>query len=390
MNNTVEKLSDNDANKSNNSYKVLILSCGTGGGHNTAAKAIQEELLTQNVQADFKEYLEIINPKLKDKVNNLYIKSTNREGKVFKNIYHLGKIYEKTKLRSPVYILNSLSKQKLYKYIKDNEYNYIITTHLFAAQALTAIKKQHDIHFMQVATDYVSIPFWKETNPDYFVIPSEELESDFIEKGMKKQKLLPLGIPVMKQYRKEYDKQETKKSLNLDLNKKYILILNGSMGFGNVNEIAEKLLENIKDFSFIISCGNNNKLKNFLDNKYKDNERIIALPYTNKLGEYVASSEIILTKPGGLTTTEIATMRKPLVHIMPIPGCENYNANFFADRQMSMKCEDINQVINNTKKIIENKNLQMEIAENQKKYIAGDACEQIVGTIIKELNRSNI
>ena len=179
--------------------KVLILSCGTGGGHNTAAKAIQEELIIRNIKADFKEYLEIIDPKLKDRINNLYIKSTNKNGRVFKKVYRLGKMYEKTKLKSPIYILNSLNKEKLYKYIKDNNYSFIVTTHLFAAQALTAIKEEHHIHFLQIATDYVSIPFWEETNPDYFIIPSKELESDFIEKGIKKQKLIALGIPVKKQ-----------------------------------------------------------------------------------------------------------------------------------------------------------------------------------------------
>ena len=371
-----------------NSKKVLILSCGTGGGHNTAAKAIQEELLAKGIKTDFKEYLEIINPKLKDRVNNLYIKSTNKNGKVFKRVYHLGTIYEKTKLISPVYFFNSLNKKKLYTYIKDNQYAFIITTHLFAAQALTAIKKEHHIHFLQVATDYVSIPFWEETNPDYFVIPSKELEADFIQKGMKKQKLLPLGIPVGKQYRKnDYDEQKLKAKLGLDLNKKYILILNGSMGFGNVKEIAKRLLENIKDYTFIISCGNNNKLFDFLNNEYKDNDRIVVLPYTNKLGKYMKISEVILSKPGGLTTTEIATMRKPLIHIMPIPGCENDNANFFEKRQMSIKCENIEQVISNTKKIIENKNLQKEIVENQKKYIIGDTCEKITEIVLKELNR---
>ena len=375
---------------SNKCSKVLILSCGTGGGHNAAAKAIQEELLAKNIQADFKEYLEIINPKLKDKINNLYIKSTNKNGKMFKKIYSLGRIYEKTKLKSPVYFLNSLNKEKLYKYIKDNNYNFIVTTHLFAAQALTAIKKKHNIRFMQIATDYVSIPFWEETNPDYFIIPSKDLESDFTEKGIEEQKLLPLGIPVMKQYRKDYNIQETKKQLNLDINKDYVLILNGSMGFGNVKEITKKLLENIKDVTFIISCGTNNELVSFLNSEYKNNERVIALPYCNELGKYMAISKIILTKPGGLTTTEIATMRRPLVHIMPIPGCENYNANFFFERNMSIKCENIEQVVNSTKELLENLKLQNKLVENQEKYIAKDTCDKITNIVIKELNRGNI
>ena len=83
-------------------------------------------------------------------------------------------------------------------------------------------------------------------------------------------------------------------------------------------------------------------------------------------------------------------MRKPLIHIMPIPGCENDNADFFAKRQMSIKCENIEQVISNTKNLMENKTLQKKIIENQKKYIAGDAREKIADIVIKELDRGNI
>ena len=176
--------------------KILILSCGTGGGHNSAALAIQENLLEKGIQADFIEYLDIINKKVKNSINHLYITTTRGNGKVFKTVYRLGELYQKTKLKSPIYQLNYLNRKKLYEYILEYEYDYVITTHLFAAQALTAIKKKYPIHFIAVATDYVCIPFWEETNPDYFIIPSEELAKDFIEKGIQQEKLLPLGIPV--------------------------------------------------------------------------------------------------------------------------------------------------------------------------------------------------
>ena len=104
----------------------------------------------------------------------------------------------------------------------------------------------------------------------------------------------------------------------------------------------------------------------------------------------MAISEVILSKPGGLTTTEIATMRKPLIHIMPIPGCENNNADFFAERQMSIKCKNMEQVINNTKELIKNKSLQKKLIDNQKKYIKRDTCEKIAEIVIKELDRGNI
>lgn len=364
--------------------KILILSCGTGGGHNSAALAIQENLTEKGLQADFIEYLSIINPKIKNGINKLYIKSTVGNGKAFKVVYRLGELYQKTKLKSPVYGLNRLNKNKLYQYIKQNQYDYIVTTHLFAAEALTAIKKEHPIHFMAVGTDYVSIPFWEETNPDYLVIPNKALEQDFINRGIDKNKLLPLGIPVAKTYTEEYNQSECKKELKLEENKKYVLILTGSMGFGNIKQIIKELLNNIKEVTFIISCGNNEKLLNDLEKTYKGNESVIALPFTNKISAYMKSSEIILSKPGGLTTTEIATLNKPFIHTMPIPGCENYNANFFSERKMSIKCNTIEEIVNSTKELLENKELQKELVQNQRKYMNKNVCNEISNIIIEK------
>lgn len=362
--------------------KVLILSCGTGGGHNSAALAVQESLRDKGVHADFIEYLDIINKKVRNGVNKLYINSTKMNGKIFKRIYRLGELYSKTKITSPVYVLNKLNKKKLHKYIQEKGYTYIITTHLFAAQALTEIKKEHNIHFAQIATDYVCIPFWEETNPDYFIIPSEDLKEEFISKGIEEEKLLPYGIPVSKAYTRNIDKERTKKSLKLEIDKNYILILTGSMGFGSIEKMLKELMQKVKDVIFIVSCGNNKKMLETLNREFNKEKRIIALPYTDKVSEYIKISEIVLSKPGGLTTTEIAVSRKPFIHTMPIPGCENYNAQYFNKRKMSIKCDTLNEVIENTKKLYENKNMQEEMIKNQERNIRRDTADKITELIL--------
>lgn len=369
----------------NTKEKVLILSCGTGGGHNSAAKAMQENLMDKGIETDFIEYLDIVNQKVRDRVNKLYIHTTRENGKVFKVVYKLGELYQKTNLKSPIYALNFLNKKRLYKYILDNNYKYIITTHLFAAQSLTAIKKEHNIKFMAIATDYVCIPFWEETSPDYFVIPSADLKQDFKNKGIPEEKLQPLGIPTAKVYRQDYDKKEYKEKLNFHIDEKYVLILTGSMGFGNITDLIKKLQEEIKHIYFIVSCGHNEDTFNTLKAEYKNTGNIIILPFTDKISDYMKASDVILSKPGGLTTTEISTLRKPFIHTMPIPGCENYNADFFHERKMSLKCDTIQEIVENTKKLLKDENLQNKMIENQEKYIRKDTCDKISDIVIREM-----
>lgn len=366
--------------------KILVLSCGTGGGHNSAGRAIAEAFQKHGIQCDFKEYLEIINPKVKNCVNRLYIRSTVGRGKIFKVTYRLGELYQKTKIKSPVYGLNSLSKRKLQQYITENHYQYVITTHLFAAQALTTIKKKQPIHFLAVATDYVSIPFWEESNPDYFVIPNEELKESFIQRGIPEEKLLPFGIPVSLRVSEKIDKKQQKEDLGLETDKRHILVATGSMGFGKNEEMVRGLLEHKKkEDILIVACGNNEKMKQELKEKFAKRNDFILLSYTNKLIAYMQVADVILTKPGGLTTTEVAAMRKPLVHTMPIPGCENFNAEYFAQKGMSLKCENAEEVWKNTIKLLEDEELQKQMIENQKKVINPQASEKIVDFVQKEL-----
>ena len=238
---------------------------------------------------------------------------------------------------------------------------------------------------MAVATDYVCIPFWEETNPDYFIIPSKDLEKDFENKGISKEKLLPYGIPTAKAYGENYDTNEYKKKLNLHINEKYVLILTGSMGFGNITDMIKGLHDSIKNVNFIVSCGHNENLEKTLNQEYQNINNVMILPFTDKISDYMKASDIILSKPGGLTTTEIATLRKPFIHTMPIPGCENYNAEFFSKRNMSIKCDSIEEVIENTKKLLNDELLQNKMKENQEKYIKKDTCDKISDIVIKEM-----
>ena len=367
--------------------KVLVLSCGTGGGHNSAARAIVEELKERNIEADFKEFLEIVNKKVSKVVNNLYIKSTSGKGTIFKKVYRLGELYDRTHFKSPVYKFNSLAKQRLYKFIKKHNYDYVATTHLFAAEALTAIKKEHnDIHFIEICTDYVCIPFFFFFNPDYIIIPNKDLSIQFEKKGFDRTKIKPIGIPVSKEFSIEIKKENCYKELGLDENKEYALIMTGSMGFGNILEIVDSLCK-YTDQTNIVICGNNKKLQKALKEKYTL-DKVIPVGFTNQISKYMKISELILTKPGGLTTTEAGTINIPIIHTFPIPGCENYNASFFEERGMSKNCATIDEICKETKNLINNMDLRNEMIENQKKYIDKQACSKICDLIIEETKRT--
>lgn len=348
--------------------KILIISCSTGGGHNACAKYILEELKNNNIEAEFKDFYDIVNKKAKKLSEKLYLSTLNGNGKIFKVVYKLGELYSKTKLKSPVYSVNKLHKKKLYNYIIQNKIDLVITTHIFPALTLTAIKK---VPFLLVATDYTACPFMEEANPNYYVIQNG-IEKDFINKGIDEKKLLKTGIPVSSNFMK--NAKNIRYNLNID-KEKTILIMLGSMGFGNINKIVNNLLE-IDNTKIIIVTGSNKELYNKL--KKIKNKKLITLGYVHNMNDLIYSSDIVVSKPGGLSSTEIASINKPLIHAFAIPGIETINTNFFYNHKMSIKCDNENEIIQNIIKLLNDDKLQKEMIKSQSKIINKNSASDLV------------
>ena len=361
--------------------KVLVLSCNTGGGHNSCGRYIQDEFNLNNIECDFADYFSIIDKKLSKKIESLYLKSTSGKGKIFKRVYKLGETYNKVGFISPVYELNKLSKTKLLEFIKKNNYDIVVCPHLFPAMAITYIKKcGYDITLINVATDYAYIPFWNETSPDYFVVPHKSLRRDFIKRGINRKILLPFGIPVSTSFQKK------ESFLHLKKDKPTVLVTSGSMGFGNVKDIVKSILKNI-DCYVVVICGNNKMLKEKLMNIKNPNLTICG--FIDNMNDYINECDVVLTKPGGLTSTEVAVLNKPIIHISPIPGVENYNANFFLNNHLSIVCNSTDEIVENTKVLLENKDLQRELIENQKKVIHKNSAKKLVDFVKEKVINSD-
>jgi len=350
--------------------KVLILSCNTGGGHNSCGRYIQEELITNNIDSSFLNYFEIVNKTQKDYSNRVYTKSLGKKGGIFKYIYKVGEAYNKTSITSPIYVINKQLSKKLYKFIKDNNYDLVICPHLFPAQALTEIKKHHDINFIFVDTDYEVHPFTNEVEADYYVIP-KGIEDKFINKGLNKNKLLPLGIPISSNYINSA--KDIKNELNT--NKKIVLILLGSMGFGTIEEIIPDLL-NIKDAYYIIVCGRNKKLYTELQ-KYNNNS-LKVLGFTKNINDLIKTSDIVISKPGGLSSTEITSFRKGLIHIFPIPGVETSNTEFFSKHNLSLVANNKEELIEYINTLLHNEKIYNKMINSQKEYISSTSAKDLI------------
>ena len=212
---------------------------------------------------------------------------------------------------------------------------------------MTSIKKRHGdiVRSYFIATDYTCSPGVASADVDVFFIPHEKLISEFVKCGIKEERIAVSGIPVRAAFYKERNRVRAIAELQLPADKRHILMMSGSMGCGPIVGLAQMLSEGIpRDTFMTVVCGRNKKIYDELSEVAvsKDNMRVVG--FSDKIPEYMDASELIITKPGGLSSTEAAVKNLPMVFVEAVPGCETHNLDFFVSNGFAFSGADTEAV----------------------------------------------
>ncbi len=369
--------------------KVLILSTGTGEGHNSAGKAVLEQFRKRGIPCEMADVLGFASERAASYGKRIYVWSTVKATKVFKGAYKAGRAITSSRRKSPVYYANALYAEKLYHYIVDNGYDTIVMPHLFPAEALTYMLRKHgcrpDIRTYFVGTDYTCIPFTEETEADYYFIAHEELTEEYAKKGIAPEKLVPTGIPVSDRFRSLPSREEARESLGMNPEGHCILVMTGSMGYGKIENLVRALVSGMDggDNVYILG-GSNEKLKARLREAYREDPRVRVLDYTDRTAEYLAAADLLFTKPGGLTSTEAAVAGIPLAHTRPIPGCEDCNQAFYNAHGMSLSADSEEKLVEAAMELLSQPKACRQMIERQHQVINGNAARDICDFILRQ------
>jgi len=369
--------------------KILILSCNTGEGHNSSAKALKKHMEARGIQCDIEDTIGLVSEVVSRGVSDAYVFST--KSSLIEHIYKLGGIVSDMNppsMKSPVYLTNKLYAKKLYDFIVSGGYDAVICVHLYPAEAITALKRRAklDIPAVFIMTDYTCIPFLPETELDRYVIPHEDLIEEYLEKGMPFKKLVPIGIPVDEdKFSARVGKAEARRAVSeafgwadTPAGADWFLIMSGSMGFGNLGELIEELIIKTGDGSRIMCvCGRNEELRRRLADRFGSDSNFEAIGYTEKVSLLMDASDVLFTKPGGITSTEAIVKNIPLVHTAPIPGLENFNAKFFHYHNMSYSTTDPARQAEVALRLCRDADWRRRMLDAQKRNANPHTCEQV-------------
>ena len=313
--------------------RTLILSCNTGEGHNSCAKAIQETYAAHDETCDIVDALQFISKRASQFISDWHSRIYRHAPKLYKAGYHTAE--ERTSVfreGTTVYRYLTSGSEKLYHFILDGGYDNIICTHVFPALALTAMLKHHPMPLVTsfVSTDYTCSPSVENSELDYYFIPDISLTEEFVQCGVPREKLIDSGMPVKQAFYQDTDKAAAKAELGLPVDHQHLLVMCGSIGCGPIKELTEDLLIRLtSEQDLTIVCGANEELFAKLERHFAHDPRIHIHGMVDYVPLLIHSADLFLTKPGGLSTSEAAACGVPMLLMDTVAGCEGHNLNFF-------------------------------------------------------------
>ena len=332
--------------------KIIIFYASYGGGHLNAAKSINEYILEnyKNVDIELIDCMKYINKTIEKVTTSAY----NEMAK--KAPWAWGKIYADSQ-KGPLAHLSSRSNKimaiKLLKLLREKNADLIISTHPFGSQMCSYLKRKRKINskIATIMTDFAPHDQWLVGSDftDYFFVAHDKMKQYLINKNIPEEKIFSTGIPISTRFTKKYDKEKLLKEFNLQPGKQTILFFGGGeygLGKSKTFNIFENLIQSNENMQIIAISGKNPEMKKEFENiieKHNKSNCVKLLSYTNKVPELMSISDLVVTKPGGLTTSESLASCLPMVIINPIPGQEKENAEFLENHGIAVWIRNSNE-----------------------------------------------
>lgn len=331
--------------------RIILMYISEVSGHHSATIAIEEAL--KSLQPDV-EILNInafsyTNPISEKIINRLYMSVIKRTPQIWDYLYDNPTVVKNIeKMKETIHKYNSPKLKVLFDKFKPDA---VVCTQAFPCGMVADYKKTYNSHIALVAvlTDYIPHSYWIYDAVNYYVVPCEEVALRLIKKGAAADKIKILGIPFDQKFNAPVNKAGIIQKLNLAAGASTLLIMGGGQGLGPVKTIVRSLEKVRFPLQEIIVTGTNKKLFNSLKKKIKKyKKKILLFSYVDNINELMAVADLIITKPGGITTAEALAKKLPMLIVKPIPGQEANNTRYLTEKEAAIKIDkprEINFII---------------------------------------------
>ena len=372
--------------------KVLILSVKAGAGHLRAAQAVEEALKTYHpeVEVRHEDSLEYTNAPFRktftDGYNMLAKNLPSIWGLMYESLEHKE---EKSKAKWLIQAFDMLNSGPLRKMVAEYQPDAIVSTHFLPQEALSPkrVGKKLKARFHVVITDYDIHSMWVRSITDMYYVASDEMKYALETKKGPEAGIQVSGIPVMSDFSREYpDMREVRQRLGLHPDRRTVLLASGGFGYTPLDRIVPELLREIPDAQFLTVAGKNEKMKKAVEKACEEHkDRVFVYGFVNNFHDLMAASDFIITKAGGLTSSESLAMGKPMIIVKPLPGQEERNTSYLLEKGAALLGHTPSHLVYKAAKLLKNPDL-LERMSNQARSVArSDAAKFVADAVVRDL-----
>jgi len=374
--------------------KVLLLSASAGAGHIRAAQAIEKALLEAgNATGEVREVhhfdiLDYTNKVFRHLYSRAYIDLVNKLPEVPGWFYD--KLDTPWKNERRRLALDKLNTRPLVKLLRQYQPDMIVCTHFLPAEIVSWLKAKERLTSRQaiIVTDFDVHAMWLCHHYEQYFVAIDEARAYLEALGIPSEKITVSGIPIDPVFARKKDKHEMRLKHGLAADRTTILLSAGGFGVGSVDALIASLLHLQHPAQILAICGRNEELKERLTKEaaaIKSSARVIVKPvgYTTEMDELMAASEVVLGKPGGLTTSEALSKGLVFVIVNPIPGQEERNSDHLLEGAVAIRCNNLPTLAYKLDRLLANPERFVTMQANALRMARPNAAHDIVQKIIE-------
>ena len=366
--------------------RVLIATVTAGAGHVQAACAL-EEAWEKLRPRDTIERLDVLDftPKLYRKVYiDSYLKLVERAPDLWAHVFK--KTDDPEYLRKVKRVRGALSQMTTIKFVarvKRFKPEVVFCTHYMPSEIIGEMKDELGGPLIANAvTDFEAHALWMQPGVDIYFVAASETKARLVARGLPAESVIVTGIPISARFAAPMDTAAIRKRLGIRDDLPVLLVLGGGFGMGPVARILEELNKISLPMQILVVCGRNEELRRELatmDSRHPT--RVFG--FVDNMQELMAVSHLVITKPGGLTTSEALALGKPIFILDPIPGQEAANSDFLLENGAAAKANRAEDLPFRVEKLFASKKLD-DLAANAQRLgrpnAARDICQHVFQT----------
>jgi processive 1,2-diacylglycerol beta-glucosyltransferase len=373
--------------------RVLLLSASAGAGHMRAAQAVEQafaeigEASGERREIQHLDVLNYTNKVFRNLYSKAYIDLVNKMPEVPGWFYDkLDKPWKNERRRLA---LDKLNTRPLVKLLRQYQPDLIVCTHFLPAEIVSWLRAKERLTSRQVivVTDFDVHAMWLVHHYEHYFVAIDEARVYLEALGIPAEKITVSGIPIDPVFARTKDKQEMRARHGLEPDRTTILLSAGGFGVGSVDALIAALMPLQQRAQIVAICGRNEELKARLSrqaSRLKPDATVKVKPfgYTKEMDELMAASDLVLGKPGGLTTCEALAKGLAFVIVNPIPGQEERNSDHLLEAGVGIRCNNLPTLAYKLDRLLADPDRLSAMQRNSRRMGRPNAAKEIVQQLI--------